>query len=106
MKVMLRKVKFNKGVMDGRPYDYTRIYIEVPVYEKQEKEFGVDVLELEFGDESDHVKLEHLRGKLPILVDLDYMPVKKGNDDIKLVTRFEVIGDAKPVPTKAQLNKV
>ena len=43
MKTQLRKVKFNKGDMEGRPYDYTRIYIEIPVYEKSEKEFGVDV---------------------------------------------------------------
>ena len=93
MKALLRKVKWNKGEMDnGTKYDYTRIYIEVPIYDKQEREFGVDVLELEFGDESEHSKLVHLRGKLPCQVEVDFIPVKKGNASINVVTRFEVVG--------------
>ena len=93
MKALLRKVKWNKGEMDnGTKYDYTRIYIEVPIYDKQEREFGVDVLELEFGDESEHSKLVHLRGKLPCQVEVDFIPVKKGNASINVVTRFEVAG--------------
>lgn len=93
MKALLRKVKWNKGETEnGTKYDYTRIYIEVPIYDKQEREFGVDVLELEFGDESEHSKLAHLRGKLPCLVEVDFMPVKKGNANINVVTRFEVAG--------------
>lgn len=93
MKALLRKVKWNKGEMDnGTKYDYTRIYIEVPIYDKQEREFGVDVLELEFGDESEHSKLVHLRGKLPCQVEVDFIPVKKGNASINVVTRFEIAG--------------
>ena len=38
MKALLRKVKWNKGEMEnGTKYDYTRIYIEVPIYDKQER---------------------------------------------------------------------
>ena len=93
MKALLRKVKWNKGEMEnGTKYDYTRIYIEVPIYDKQEREFGVDVLELEFGDESEHSKLVHLRGKLPCQVEVDFIPVKKGNASINVVTRFEIAG--------------
>ena len=93
MKTYLRKVKFNKGVMEGRPYDYTRIFIEIEVYEKAEKEFGLDTLELEFGDEADHVKLEQYRGKgkLPVPIDVEWTPVRKGNDIVNLVTKFEVL---------------
>lgn len=106
MKAQLRKVKWNKGKVDGSEteYDYTRIYIEVPVYDKQEKEFGVDVLELEYGVEADHIKLAHLRGKLPCMVDVDFMPVKKGNQNINVVTRLEVLSnktETQTTPPKA-----
>lgn len=101
MKATLRKVKWNKGTVEGsnQAYDYTRIYIEVPVYDKQEKEFGVDVLELEYGNEADHIKLAHLRGKLPVQVEVEWIPVKKGNQNINLVTSLRVLEDkagAKP----------
>ena len=97
MKMLLRKVKWNKGTVEGsnQEYDYTRIMVEIPVYEKQEKEFGVDDLELEFGSEADHVKLLHLRGKLPLMVDVEFMPVKKSNKEVNLVTKFEVLNQAK-----------
>ena len=94
MKTYLRKVKWNKGETDkGHAYDYTRIYIEIPVYDRQEREFGVDVLELEFGSEADHTKLAHLRGKLPIPVEVEWYAAKKGNDEVNVVSRFEVISD-------------
>ena len=80
MKALLRKVKWNKGETEnGTKYDYTRIYIEVPIYDKQERE-------------SEHSKLVHLRGKLPCQVEVDFIPVKKGNASINVVTRFEIAG--------------
>lgn len=92
MKTMLRKVKWNSGEMDDTKYDYTRIYVEIPVYDKQEKEFGVDVLELEFGSEADHKQLEHLRGKLPCPVDVEWYSARKGKDNlVNVVTKFEVL---------------
>lgn len=91
MKTMLRKIKWNSGEMDGTKYDYTRIYVEIPVYEEQEKEFGVDVLELEFGKEDAHKKLDYLRGHLPIQVDVEWIPAKKGNSNINVVTKLEVL---------------
>ena len=102
MKVQLRKVKWNQGQTDnGHAYDYTRIYVEIPVYDRQEKEFGVDVLELEYGSAADHVKLDHLRGKLPVWVDVDWQVAKKGNDTVYVVTRLEVVQD-KPAPKLQQ----
>ena len=96
MKTQLRKVKWNKGTVEGsgQNYDYTRIYIEIPVYDRQEKEFGGDVLELEYGNEADHVKLDHFRGKLPCFVDVEFVPVKKGNATVNVVTRLEAIGQS------------
>ena len=96
MKAQLRKVKWNKGTVEGsgQEYDYTRVYVEIPVYEQQQKEFGVDVLELEYGTEADHIKLAHFRGKLPCQVEVEFMPVKKGNGMINLVTKLEVLGQA------------
>ena len=94
MKTQLRKIKWNKGTVEGsgQEYDYTRVYVEIPVYEQQQKEFGVDVLELEYGTEADHIKLAHLRGKLPLPVEVEFMPVKKGNGMINVVTKLEVLG--------------
>lgn len=92
MKTMLRKIKWNSGEMDGTKYDYTRIYVEIPVYEEQEKEFGVDVLELEFGKEEAHKKLAHLRGQLPIECDVEWYAARKGKDGIvNVVTRLEIL---------------
>ena len=94
MKTQLRKIKWNKGTVEGsgQEYDHTRVYVEIPVYEQQQKEFGVDVLELEYGTEADHIKLAHLRGKLPLPVEVEFMPVKKGNGMINVVTKLEVLG--------------
>ena len=102
MRTYLRKVKCNKGVTDnGIEYDYTRVQIEIPVYDKQEKEFGVDALELEYGLYEDFKKLEHLRGKLPVAVDVEWYAAKKGNDEINVVSRLDVIHD-KPAPKLQQ----
>ena len=105
MKAQLRKVKWNKGTVEGsgQEYDYTRVYVEIPVYEQQQKEFGVDVLELEYGTEADHVKLAHLRGKLPCPVEVEFMPVKKGNGMITLVTKLEVLGQPSSSQDKAKV---
>ena len=104
MKTQLRKVKFNKGTVEGsgQEYDYTRIYVEIPVYEQQQKEFGVDVLELEYGTEADHIKLAHLRGKLPCPVEVEFTPVKKGNGMINVVTKLEILGQTATSQDKAK----
>lgn len=102
MKTQLRKVKFNKGTVEGtgQTYDYTRIFVEVPIYDRSEKEFGVDVVELEYGTEADYVKLAHLRGKLPCLVEVEFMPVKKGNGTVNVVTHLEILEEkSKPILT-------
>ncbi|AUX60989.1 hypothetical protein JF634_10135 [Simonsiella muelleri] len=97
MKTLLRKIKWNKGKTEnGQEYDYTRLYIEVPVYEHQEKEFGVDVVELEFGKSEQHSELINLRGKLPCLVEVEFSPVKKGNNTVNLVTKLQVLQNEKP----------
>lgn len=102
MRTQLRKVKWNKGETEkGHAYDYTRVYIEIPVYDRQEKEFGVDVLELEFGAEADHRQLAHLRGKLPVMVDVEWYSAKKGNDTVNIVTKLDIVQD-KPAPKLQQ----
>lgn len=52
MKASLRKVKWNKGVVadTGREYDYTRIYIEAPIWDGASNEFGLDTIQLEYGN--------------------------------------------------------
>ena len=104
MKTQLRKIKWNKGTVEGsgQEYDYTRVYVEIPVCQQQQKEFGVDVLELEYGAEADHIKLAHLRGKLPCLVEVEFMPVKKGNGMINVVTKLEVLTQTASSQDKAK----
>lgn len=92
MKTQLRKIKWNKGQTEkGQTYDYTRVYIEAPVYDKAANEFGVDVLELEYGSEQDHQKLLHLRGKLPVEVNVEWDTQIKGSKEVKVVTRLDVL---------------
>ena len=87
MKTQLRKIKWNKG----QTYDYTRIYVEANVYDKSVNEFGVDVIELEYGSEADHTKLDHLRGKLPVDVNVEWETQIKGKNEIKVVTRLDFL---------------
>lgn len=92
MKTTLRKIKWNSGEIDGTKYDYTRIYVEIPVYDKQEKEFGVDVLELELGNEEAHKKLLYLRGHLPVECDVEWYAARKGKDGIvNVVTKLDIL---------------
>lgn len=98
MKTELRKVKWNKGKTDnGIEYDYCRIYVEAKVYDRAEKEFGLDVIELELGKSDEHIKLLQYRGKLPLPVEVDWETQVKGKDEVKVVTRFEVLNDKKTV---------
>ena len=92
MKTQLRKVKWNKGQTEnGQTYDYTRIYVEANVYDKALNEFGVDVIELEYGSEADHAKLDHLRGKLPVDVNVEWETQIKGKNEVKVVTRLDFL---------------
>lgn len=92
MKATLRKVTWNKGQTEsGAAYDYTRVFIEVPVYDASAKEFGYDTMQCEYGDESKHAELLHLRGQLPIEVDIDIVPVKKGSQVLQQVRSMRVI---------------
>lgn len=92
----LRKVAWNKGVTDnGVEYDYTRITCEIPIYEGSPKEFGVETFELEYGPESRHHELLHLRGKLPVQVEIGYMEAKKGKQLIRVVQSLRVLDEPK-----------
>ncbi len=91
MKAILRKVKWNKGQTEnGRDYDYTRVYIEVPVYEGGQNEFGADVMECEYGLAEKHVELLSLKGKLPVEVDVQIHQAKKGNNLINVVADLRI----------------
>jgi hypothetical protein len=93
MKASLRKVKWNKGVVadTGREYDYTRIYIEAPIWDGASNEFGLDTIQLEYGNEEAHKNLFHLKGKLPVDVEIEYIDMVKGNDVLKVVQNLKVL---------------
>ncbi|MFD1243565.1 hypothetical protein [Paralysiella testudinis] len=92
MKATLLKVKWNQGKTDnGTEYDYTRVLLQVPVYDNAKNEFGHDVMEAEYGLAADHHKLLGLKGKLPMLVEVDIMPQKKGSNIVQVIQRMEPV---------------
>lgn len=92
MKVLVKKVKWNKGQTEnGQSYDYTRIAVEIPVFGGSANEFGFDTLECEFGDEAAHKELLQYKGKLPLEAELEIMPVKKGNKTLHQVMSFKPV---------------
>lgn len=92
----LRKIAWNKGVTEtGREYDFTRLTCEVPIYEGSPNEFGVETFELEYGPQSRHTELLHLRGRLPVQVEVGYMEAKKGKQLIRVVQSLRVLDEPK-----------
>lgn len=97
MLMNLRKVAWNKGQTDnGIAYDYCRITCDLPIYDGSPREFGVDSMELEYGDADKHVDLLHLKGKLPVQVDVAYHDAKKGKNIVKVVTALRIVDKASP----------
>lgn len=85
----MTKVKWNKGALDnGQTYDYTRVTLQVPIYEQSGNEFGVDTLECEYGTESQHVDLLGYRGKLPLEIECDMLQVMKRGKPVNLITNI------------------
>lgn len=96
MKAILKKITWNKGQTDnGVGFDYTRVFVEVPVSESSSNEFGYDVVQCEYGDESKKADLEYLRGKLPVSVEIDLMPEVKGKRVLQRVLSMRVLDDVK-----------
>lgn len=89
MKAIMTKVKWNKGVLEnGQAYDYTRVTLQVPIYDQSSNEFGVDTLECEYGTESQHVDLLSYRGKLPLEIECDMLQVMKRGKPVNLITNI------------------
>lgn len=89
MKAQLLKVKWNNGKTDnGIEFDYTRISLMIPVYTNSRNEFGYDVMEAEYGTAETHNNLLQYKGKLPLDVEVDLIPQKKGNQVINVVSRL------------------
>lgn len=92
----MSRINWNKGETDSKTqYDYTRCEIEVPIYANSPKEFGVGTIVCEFGTEALHTQFLQYRDMLPAIVDIEYMPVKKGNNTINQVVAFEFIESCK-----------
>lgn len=92
MLMILKKVSWNKGTTDnGHDYDYCRVLCDLPVYEGSKNEFGIDSFELEFGPSEKHKELLHLKGKLPMQVDIAYHEAKKGKNFVRVVDHIREI---------------
>jgi hypothetical protein len=97
MKALLLKVKWNKGQTEnGTQYDYCRVTLQLPVYDGAVNEFGVDSADYEYGNAESHNKLLHLKGKLPIEVDVEFQQVKKGNQTLNQIISLKPL-NLKPI---------
>lgn len=92
MKVILTKVKWNKGTLDnGQAYDYTRVSLQMPINPDSTNEFGVDMLECDYGKSENHVKLLDLKGSLPCEVEVDIEQVMSKGKLINIVKRLQKV---------------
>lgn len=92
MQAVMTKVKWNKGTLEnGQSYDYTRVTLQIPIYDQSANEFGVDTLECEYGTESQHVDLLQYRGKLPLQIECDMLQVMKRGKPVNLITNIRPI---------------
>lgn len=88
----LTKVKWNKGVLEnGTSYDYTRVTIQMPIYENSFNEFGVDSLDCEYGTEAQHVDLLHLKGKLPCEIECDMQQIMRRGKPVTMIANIKSI---------------
>lgn len=91
MKATLTKVKWNKGTTEnGQVYDYTRVYLLVPVYESSANEFGVDMMECQFGSADDHARLLPLKGRLPMEVNVEITQAMKNGKMVNVIQSLDV----------------
>lgn len=91
---ILTKVKWNKGTTDnGQDYDYTRVTVQMPIYDQSANEFGVDMMECEYGLAAQHIDLLAFKGRLPCEIECDMIQTMRRG---KPVTQ---IANIKPLKT-------
>lgn len=89
---ILTKVKWNKGKTEnGQEYDYTRAVIQMPIYDNSANEFGVDMLECEYGLAAQHIDLLHFKGKLPCEVKCDIQHSMRRGKTVTLIANIELV---------------
>lgn len=102
MKATLTKVKWNKGTTEsGQVYDYTRVYLLVPIYESSVNEFGVDMMECQFGNADDYARLLPLKGRLPMEVNVEITQAMKGGKMVNVIQTLDVPTE-RPAPKLQQ----
>lgn len=89
---VLTKVKWNKGTTEkGQTYDYTRVTIQMPVYDQAANEFGVDSLDCEYGPADKHIELLHLKGRLPCEIECDMNQSMRNGKQVTLITGIKAV---------------
>lgn len=87
---ILTKVKWNKGTLDnGSEYDYTRVTVQMPIYDHSANEFGVDSLECEYGLSAQHIDLLHFKGKLPCEVECDMQQTMRRGKPVTMIANIK-----------------
>lgn len=89
---IMMKVKWNKGVLEnGQSYDYTRVTLQMPIYDQSSNEFGVDTLECEYGTEALHTDLLQYRGKLPMQIECDIFQAMKRGKAVHIISNIRPV---------------
>lgn len=95
---ILTRVKWNKGTLEsGQGYDYTRVTIQMPIYDQSANEFGVDMMECEYGTSDQHVELLPFRGRLPLEIECDMTQSMRRGKPVTLIANIKPV---KPEPVK------
>lgn len=83
-----------KGTVDGTNYDSTKLYVEMPVSEKNGTEVGFNGVSLPFGKEEEFQKLKGL--PFPLQAELELAVTTKGLE----VLGFRALSQPKPEAPK------
>ncbi|NJA90239.1 hypothetical protein HCX48_13540 [Rhodocyclus tenuis] len=86
MKFRVLGAKGFKGMVEGQHFDSTRLYVEMPVSEKNGTEVGFNAVALPFGKEEEYQKLKHL--EFPLHAELTLEATTKGFE----VRGFKALG--------------
>ncbi len=84
-----------KGNVDGTNYDSTKLYVVMPVSEKNGTEAGFNAVPLAFGKEDEYQKLKNL--PFPVEAELELLMTTKGLE----VVGFKPLGSVRPAAPPA-----
>lgn len=98
-KVTITGAKSSKGEMEGRPYDSTKIYVQVRMDPSKGTMVGSASEEYNWGLSDNFDKLKDL--KFPVQAEVDFENVSNGKSSKIIVMDVKLLPTASATPNKA-----